>query len=178
MIRPPEYLETERLALRRPAPADGSAIFERWATDPQVTRYLAWAPHRDVSESEAHVARCIERWQSGEEYVWLIDELDTGTLVGSIAARVRVHGVDIGYLLARDAWGRGYMVEAVNAVTDWFLARPEVHRVWATCDAENLASARVLEQASFELEGVLRRWQPHPGAGEGPRDARCYSRIR
>jgi len=178
LTSPPEQLETARLRLRIPSPADAPAVFERWAQDQQVTRYLAWSPHQDVRESEAHIDRCLDGWADGSEFVWLIEERGTGALVGSLAARAQVTGVSLGYLLARDAWGNGYMVEAVNAVADWFLAQLEVYRVWATCDTENTASALVLEKAGFLLEGVLRRWQPHPGAGGGARDARCYSRVK
>ena len=49
------------------------------------------------------------------------------------------------------------MTEVVRAVTDWALAQPEVHRVWAVCDVENLASARVMEKAGMAREGKLRR---------------------
>lgn len=177
-IFPPEELETARLRLRPPDLVDAPAVFERWAQDPEITRYLTWLPHVELAESEAHIVRCIAGWQSGEEFVWLIETRAAGTLVGSIAARAGVHGVDLGYLLARDAWGKGYMVEAVNAVADWFLAQPDIYRVWAVCDTENTASARVLERAGFEFEGVLRRWAPHPGASDGPRAARCYSRVK
>ncbi len=40
------------------------------------------------------------------------------------------------------------MTEAARAVIDWALSEPEVFRVWAVCDVENLASARVLEKAA------------------------------
>jgi RimJ/RimL family protein N-acetyltransferase len=69
------------------------------------------------------------------------------------------------------------MAEAVDAVSTWFLSQSSVERVWATCDVENTASARVLEKAGFELEGTLRHWDVHPNLGGGRRDALCYSRI-
>ena len=70
------------------------------------------------------------------------------------------------------------MVEAVRAVAGWYLEQGVVERVWATCDVANTASARVLEKAGFEFEGVLRRWDVHPGAGGQRRDARSYSLTR
>jgi RimJ/RimL family protein N-acetyltransferase len=174
----PEMIETPRLRLRRPVRADAPLLFERWAQDREVTRYLVWSPHEDVTEAEAHVQRCIDGWNAGGPFVWFIEERETGTLIGSIAARNEAHGVNVGYLLARDAWGRGYMTEALDAVAQWFLAQPGIERVWATCDVENTASARVLEKAGFEFEGVLRRWDIHPNISSTRRDARCYSRIR
>lgn len=54
------------------------------------------------------------------------------------------------------------------------LELPELWRVWATCDVENTASARVLEKAGFTFEGVLHRWDRHNISPE-PRDARVYA---
>lgn len=177
-VHPPERFLTPRLRLRRPALSDAAAMFEGWARDPEVTRYLVWRPHADIADSEAHIRRCLAGWASGEAFVWFIEERISGTLIGSIAARNQEHGINLGYLLARSAWGKGYMVEAVESVTRWFLSQPAVERVWATCDVENAASARVLEKAGFDFEGVLRRWDIHPNISAERRDARCYSMVR
>jgi [ribosomal protein S5]-alanine N-acetyltransferase len=50
--------------------------------------------------------------------------------------------------------------------------------VWAVCDVENAASARVLEKAGMRREGVLRRWAMHPNMGEEPRDSFCYAKVK
>jgi RimJ/RimL family protein N-acetyltransferase len=153
-------------------------MFQRWATDPAVTRYLVWRPHSDVSECVAHIDRCGKAWEASTEFVWFIELRASADLIGSIASRPGGHGVNLGYLLARDSWGEGYMAEALQPVVDWWLTRPDVFRVWATCDVENASSARVLEKAGFEREGVLRRWERHPNVGPEPRDALCFSRTR
>ena len=174
---PPERLETGRLILRRPVPTDAEAMFARWAQDPEVTRYLVWRPHTSLDDSRAHIARCVQSWENGREFVWLLEEKGSGRLAGSIATRPDQHGVNVGYLVARDCWGRGFMPEALRAVTEWWLSQPGVFRVWATCDIENPASARVLEKSGFTLEGTLRRWQAHVNLDAEPRDALCYSRV-
>lgn len=46
-------LETDRLILRRFSVDDAEAMFRNWANDPDVTKYLTWPPHADVSVSEA-----------------------------------------------------------------------------------------------------------------------------
>jgi RimJ/RimL family protein N-acetyltransferase len=174
----PETFDTTRLRLRRPRVADAAAIFESWAQDPEVTRHLVWVPHQDIGETIAYIARCASWWDSGDGYVWVIEERASGELVGSLAARPGGHGVNVGYLLAQGFWGKGYMTEALTALTVWLLEQPDVFRVWATCDTENVRSARTLESAGFSLEGVLRRWDIHPNVSTEPRDARCYSRVR
>ena len=74
------------------------------------------------------------------------------------------------------------MAEAVRAVTQWALAQPGIFRVWAVCDIDNHASARVLEKAGMQLEGILRRWSGHPAADQSapevPRDCVCYAIVK
>lgn len=178
MASVPETIETARLLLRRPSSRDAREIFETWTQDPEVTRYLVWSPHESIEETEAFLAACEARWADGREFVWVFAEKASSRLVGSLASRPGPHGVDVGYLVARDWWGRGYMTEVLEAIVTLWLCQEGVQRVWATCDVENHASARVLEKAGFELEGTLRRWDRHPNLGDEPRDVLCYSRIR
>jgi len=93
---------------------------------------------------------------------------------------MRVHGteVDFGYALARRWWRQGLMSEALTSRVQWALRQPVIYRVWATCDVDNLASARVLERVGIEREGIFRRWLVHPNISEGPRDCLCYSIVR
>jgi len=70
------------------------------------------------------------------------------------------------------------MPEAARAVLTAAAAQPELHRIWAVCDVENMVSARVLEKIGMLREGILRRWVIHPNVSSEPRDALCYSWIR
>jgi len=178
MNLPPDELETARLLLRRASTTDAAAVFEGWAQDPDVTRFLVWRPHQSIEDTLSFLSQCEAAWNQGEEFVWMFEEKTTGQLVGSLSACPGVHGVSLGYLMARDSWGQGLMTEALRSVAHWWLGREGIFRVWATCDVENLASARVLERAGFSLEGTLRRWDLHPNIGTEPRDALCYSRVR
>ena len=85
---------------------------------------------------------------------------------------------EIGYVLARPYWGQGYMTEAARAVVEWTLSQPEIYRVWAVCDVDNAASAKVLEKVGMQREGVLRRWITHPNVEAVPRDCYCYAIIK
>jgi len=75
-------------------------------------------------------------------------------------------------------WHHGYATEAGRAVIAWAADLPEVYRVWAVCDVENPASARVLEKLGMSREGVLRRWIIHPNISSEPRDCYVYSKVR
>jgi RimJ/RimL family protein N-acetyltransferase len=96
----------------------------------------------------------------------------------TIEVSVRANAMDLGYALARRWWRQGLMSEAVTAMIEWALAQPTIYRVWATCDADNVASARLLERVGMEREGVLRRWLVHPNLSKVPRDCLCYSIVK
>ena len=62
-------------------------------------------------------------------------------------------------------------------MTAWGLAQRDLHRVWAVCDVDNEASARVLEKAGMTREGRLRAWAALP-AFDAPRDVWCYATVK
>jgi [ribosomal protein S5]-alanine N-acetyltransferase len=177
-VVPPTRLETPRLFLRQPTPDDAASIYAGYARDPEVTRYVIWQPHPDLDTTRAFVQGCVEAWGQGTRFPWVITTRSPEQLIGMIELRIAGHRADLGYVLARPHWGRGLATEAVRAVVGWALDQPEIHRVWAVCDVENVASARVLEKAGMQREGILRRWLRHPGVSETPRDCLCYARIR
>lgn len=178
-MNPPTHIETARLILRKPVVEDTPLIYEAYANDAEVTRYLTWRPHRTVADGEEPAAHRLAAWETGEYFCWVVTlREEGGELIGMISIRPDEWRVDLGYVLGRKFWGRGYMTEAVRAVVDYALAETEVFRVWAVCDVENAASARVLEKAGMRREGILRRWAMHPNLSDEPRDSLCYARVK
>jgi O-acetyl-ADP-ribose deacetylase (regulator of RNase III) len=177
-LRPPRHLETSRLRLRPPSTDDARFIFDDYARDPEVTRYLTWSPHRDIEETRSFLAGCERSWAEGGAFPWVIESKEDERPLGMIELRLSGPRAEVGYVLARAHWGRGYMVEAVRALAEWSMAQAAVHRFGALCDVNNLASRRVLEKAGLTLEGTLRRWGYHPGAGNAPRDVLSFSIVR
>jgi len=167
----PQRLSTERLELRPATIEDADAVFG-YASDPGVSRYLPWRPHASREDTIDFLRRCEQDWRDGSAFPWVI--VEAGRVVGMIEAGIDGYRASLGYVLASDAWGRGIATEAVEAVVGALLELPELWRVWATCDVENRASARVLEKAGFSFEGVLHRWDRH-NVGPEPRDARVYA---
>jgi [ribosomal protein S5]-alanine N-acetyltransferase len=174
---PPEELSTARLRLRKLRLTDAPAIYGNWATDPEVTRFLTWPPHSSQRDTEAFLVTALAGWMNGDEFTWGLIDRATDELIGTIAVVRDGHRLEMGYALARASWGQGLMAEAVIALRDWVAEQPGTFRLWAYCDVDNVGSARVLEKAGFEREGVLRRWARHPNASNEPRDALAYSWI-
>ncbi len=95
-----------------------------------------------------------------------------------IELRVTGHKGDVGYVLCREAWGRGYITEALRAVLEAALGMPEVRRVAAHCHVENVGSARVMEKAGMQREGLLRKYAIFPNVSDEPADCWLYAAVR
>jgi ribosomal-protein-alanine N-acetyltransferase len=172
----PETITTGRLFLRRPKLADAPAIFD-YASDPEVTRFLDFPRHRTIDTVTEYLRRCIPMWESGEEFAWVMTLPSSHELIGGISLRIRGHMADSGYVMKRGFWGQGISTEAARAIVEVAASVKSVRRIWAICDAENLASARVMEKVGLSREGVLRSYKVHPNISTDPRDALIYARI-
>lgn len=178
-LRLPERIESERLVFRRPLMADAQALFDAYTSDPQVPKYMVWAPHTNVSETEAFLKGCVEDWNEGSRFAYALTlHGRESSPIGMLDAMPKGHMLDIGYVLARDLWGRGLMPEAVQVFSELALAIPGVFRLQATCDVENMASARTLEKSGFVREGRLDRYTVHPNISVEPRPCFIYARCR
>jgi ribosomal-protein-alanine N-acetyltransferase len=169
-MKPTETFETPHLRLRRPLPSDAEAVFE-YGGDPQVARFADWPVRTSIDGlAESLLARAA-RWEDGQDFYWIITRSDDDRAIGGISCRVTGDSAEIGFLLARQHWGKGWATEATKAVVGWARTCPALTRLHATCDAANLASARVLEKAGFTLERVLPRAVVRPNLSREPRDA-------
>lgn len=169
--RRPFRLRTERLTLRMLSRTDITE-FTRYRNIDEVARYQDWTmPYtRDLAHELVDEMEVMGRPRPGA-WAQLAIERD-GRLVGDFA--VWIDPADelamIGYTIAPEHQGHGYAVEAAEAVIDWLFSRGTVHRVAATLDPRNLASARVLERCGFEYVGTAR--SAVRGRGEWTDDAR------
>ena len=177
-MKPPERFVTARLVLRKPLLEDAPRIFGTYARDVGVTRYLLWNTHSSIRETIAFLELCLRNWEGEHDFTWAMESRSSGEFMGMIGMRIEPTGVNVGYVLALRFWNQGYMTEAVRVLAHWALQQPAIFRVWAVCDTENIASARVLEKAGMQREGVLRRWIVFPSISSEPRDCSCYSIVK
>jgi RimJ/RimL family protein N-acetyltransferase len=174
-FRPDAMLTTDRLRLRPPRLGDAREIFDGYAQDPEVTRYTSWTPHESIEATRQFLRESMNAWKADTRFDWIVYERATKKIVGGAGARVIGHTVEIGYVLARSAWGRGYATEAAQAIIDHALADPEVWRVQAHCSVDNPASVRVMEKCGMRREGRLGRAFVFPSLAEEPGDVFLYA---
>jgi ribosomal-protein-alanine N-acetyltransferase len=139
---------------------------------------MDWPASTSIEDVRTRIAARAPRWDAGAEFSWVMVEPGNDRAIGAISCFPEQHRAEIGFVLHRLCWGRGYATQAASAVTEWALSSPAVPRVWATCDCENASSIRVLEKLGFEREGRLRQWAVRPNLGTEPRDAFIYARVR
>ena len=174
----PDGFSSERLILRPIQAGDAASIFDGYAQDAEVVRYLRFPPHQSLADTQAYIARCLATPPAAARTYALVDRVDQ-SVIGAFDLRRRdVHRLDCGFVLAQRRWGRGLMTEALSTMAAWVLAQDLFWRLGAVCDVDNQASARVMEKAGMRREGILRRWMMHPNIGPEPRDCFSYAISR
>jgi RimJ/RimL family protein N-acetyltransferase len=176
-VKGAERIETARLLLRRPRPEDAEAIFSRYASDPGVTRYMAWPTHRSVEQTRAFLEHTAAEWRAWPAGAYLIESRAGGPLLGGTGLHFESpERAATGYILARDAWGAGYATEALHAMVELAEHLGVLH-LEAQCHPDHVASQRVLEKCGFAREGVLRGQAEFPNLAPGqPADALRFAR--
>ncbi|HLJ49673.1 MAG TPA: GNAT family N-acetyltransferase [Bryobacteraceae bacterium] len=176
-MKAPEIIKTERLILRKPLNDDAEAIFSRYSSDLEVTKYLGWPRHRIIEDTKSFLAFSDAEWERWPAGPYLIESLVEQRLLGSTGLAFESPSVAAtGYVLARDAWGFGYATEALNAVVA--LARDlGVNRLYALCHPANVASVHVLGKCGFHNEGFTPSQHRFPNLDpDDPGECLCFAR--
>ena len=152
-------LETADLVLRQVRTEDAKDIF-RYASDPEVARYVMWEPHRSISDTRAYIRYVRSLYRRGLPSSWAVVHKLSGSVIGSIGfvgySPVH-HAAEIGYSFSRQYWNCGFATQALNAVIDSAFNRiVRLHRLEAQHDVRNPASGRVMEKCGMHREGILR----------------------
>ena len=150
-----EPFASARLRFRRPTADDAPAIFARWAGDPEVTRYLGWPTHQSADDTRGFVAFSDAEWARVGLGPLLIEDIATSQLCGSTGLMVDGPGsAMVGYVLAREAWGRGIATEALAAMTT-LADQHGITHLYAYAHPGHTATHRVLAKGGYELNAVF-----------------------
>ncbi len=158
-IEPELPLRTERLRLRAFEFGDADALYA-FHSDPDAVRYVPFAPRTREQTAEvlqrkmAHTAL----HQEGDLLELAVARADDRALIGDVLLALRSvehRTVEVGYIFAPTAGGRGYATEAVRALVDLAVTTVGARRITARLDARNRPSAALLERLGFRLEARL-----------------------
>ena len=150
-------IETERLLLRLPVPGDAEQLLESLA-DPEVMRYIGRGETATLPDAIEQVDRMRRAWRADGFGRFVVVRRDDGAVIGRVgllawdpetwASGVRSEigpdaEIELGWTLARRAWGHGYATEAARAARDWTLAEVRPNRVISLIHPDNERSKRV-----------------------------------
>lgn len=171
-LPPPAELQTPRLLLRPFTPADAARV-ETCLSDREVARQTLTVPHPYPAGAAAEWIAKHGPWLAeGKQMIWAITR--DGLLIGAIGLIfARAHRrAEVGYWIAREAWGAGIATEALRAVIAHGFDALGLHRIDAQHYAENPASGAVMRKVGMRYEGRLRGVVFRDGV---PRDNDLYA---
>ncbi|XP_028762401.1 uncharacterized protein LOC114720845 [Neltuma alba] len=131
-----------------------------WATDERVTKFCSWEPYTSKHAAVDFILNITTK------FLWCRAICIGDRAIGSVSVqsysgddKARAKAAEIGYILGSKYWGKGIATKVVKQVVEMaFVDLPDLVRLEALVDVENVGSQRVLEKAGFQREGILRKF--------------------
>jgi ribosomal-protein-alanine N-acetyltransferase len=154
-------LETNRLILRKFELSDTEAIYYNWANDNEVTKYLMWPAHKDISVTSSVLREWVSKYGDDKFYQWAIVLKSNGSdPIGSISIVKMddsIKMVHVGYCIGKKWWHQGITSEALSALVRFFFEEVEVNRIESRHDPKNPNSGKVMEKCGLIYEGTIKQ---------------------
>ena len=154
-------IAADRVHLRWMTEQDVDALYTIFS-EPEVMRYWSSPPFTDIEVARQLLQDVHKGFESGSLFQWGVALKSDNTVIGTSTLfhfDLRNRRAEIGYALAREHWGNGYIHEALKALLSFAFRDLNLHRIEADVDPRNSASIRTLERLGFQKEGYLReRW--------------------
>ena len=142
-------VRTDRLLLRRWRPQDADP-FAAMNADPEVMRFIGGGRSLARTESDALLRRFEDEWHERGFGLWAVEEhAAPGVLLGFCGLTIPAFlpavlpAIEVGWRLARPAWGRGFATEAARAALTWAWENLDIREVISIVHPENDRSLRV-----------------------------------
>lgn len=173
-MKAPFEFRSERLTLRKPAAGDAEAIFERYAGDERVGRFLAWPIHNTIDDTRLFLNFSEAQWAEWPAGPYLV--FRDNDLIGSTGLAFETGTrASTGYVFAVDAWGAGYATECVLAMKA-LAVELGVKRLYAGVHPDHEPSAQVLRKAGFRDDGIAESCCEFPNQAPGVlQDVRLFA---
>ncbi|MBY7142784.1 GNAT family N-acetyltransferase [Virgibacillus sp. NKC19-3] len=129
-------------------------------SDPEAMTY--YPSTKDESETIKWIDWTLQNYVSYGSGLWIVEEKETGEFLGQCGIVLqKVDGtveMEIGYLFARRAWGKGYATEAAQACKKYGLEELGLKRIISLIDPENAPSIKVAERIGMKREKHIHKW--------------------
>lgn len=155
-----KIIETNRLILRPFNIDDAEDMFNNWASNDNVTKFLTWPSHSSVEITKDVLKQWTETYSDLKTYHWAIMLKDINQVIGDISV-VKMDEecltVELGWCMSEKYWGQGIMPEAAKAVCDFLFDEVGFNRIAALHDSNNSKSGRVMQKIGMKYEGTKRQ---------------------
>jgi len=171
-------IETERLMLRRFTIDDADSMFNNWASDNDICKYMRWTRHENKEETMNKISSWVDSYNNKSFYQWAITLKENDEPIGAIGLFI-VNEFDlcgdVGYCVGKKYWGQGIATEALKAVLQYAFGIIGFNRIETYHSINNPASGRVMEKCGMTFEGLAR--QKYKSV-QGFEDSNMYSILR
>jgi len=153
-------LETKRLLLKRFVIDDTERVFNNWANDKEVTKYLMWEPHKDENVTKSILEEWIQNYSKKDFYQWVIVPKEINEPIGTISIVGRddkIKMVHFGYCIGKNWWNKGFTSEALSTLIKYFFEEVGVNRIESRHDPNNPNSGKVMIKCGMKYEGLKRQ---------------------
>ena len=116
-------LETSRLILRKFNENDYIKMFDNWANDEKVTKYVSFNPHKNYNETKQIINEWINEYSNGS-YNWVVELKDNHEIIGNISVielSKKHNNCELGYVFGSKFWGKGYATETLKIVIEYLI---------------------------------------------------------
>ncbi|MBN2795739.1 MAG: GNAT family N-acetyltransferase [Clostridia bacterium] len=158
MCKPLYDIKSDKFDFRQMAIEDTDQL-HLMASDEDVSRYIGWPLTHSKEETESYVKSMIEREAGGGILYANFSLKGAKEIIGTIMLFAfdyeAKHG-EIGYVLRKDQWGKGYISELVQLVSDFALNELNLRKLHGRVSSPNMGSSKVLLKNGFVEEGRLK----------------------
>ena len=170
----PELIETDRLRLTRLKYEDAEEIFYAYASKLEATRFVSWATHQSIADTNNYLMYAVAAWHADLEYNYSIRLKSNNRLIGSIGVVNDCGKYQFGYIISPLNWNQGYATEACKVMIERLQKVEDVFKIWTFVDVDNVASSNVLLKSGMIEETRLTQWYRFVNQGDQPKDCILY----
>jgi len=146
-----QVLHTKRLTLRRFTNSDAEVMFNNYANDSEVTKFLSWEPHGNIEVTKELLSSWEHNYENLSCYNWAI--IFDNDLIGSIALlnpNDELCEAEAGYCMMKKHWSKGIMAEALSKVIEFAFNTIGFKRIFAKHDVKNPNSGKVMQKCGMQ----------------------------
>lgn len=169
-------LETARLLLRELSIVDTDELF-RVFSDEETTHFVSREVHVDNTVTISYLDNLIKGINEGKSFVWSVIDKSENRVIGIVNLHSyykKDRAAGIGAVINREYWGKGIASEALKEVISFGFETLKLIRIEGKCEANNIASEKILKKLGMTYEGTLRKEVIIKGTS---RDAKVYSLL-